>query len=325
MNFKKIFLVLLVALTVLPANSRLNLDGYDNVLIEGQRIEIRGKKGTLTSRSNPAQLFIENLDGTNRVSLNTTVNKKRGVVQATLNIDVDKDVKLRLVSQGGNVPADNPQSKPVAVLDEPGRVIVASETVTFNASDDSGIGSVPGPQGDQGVPGPQGTPGFVYGGERNLDPLPDYSERYMTKPTLNKAVKTMIFEEGMTLTAGEVVLGLANAITLVDSNKLTRDIVGLIKGTGEVGQHVTMIVNDFFFLGLQNRFCQLCRDRAPILNSITAPNFAVGLDVMPAGRTIEVSRYQLMPVFPGQVLEFVFDGTQWRMTSLPFIFLDIDE
>lgn len=119
--------------------------------------------------------------------------------------------------------------------------------------------------------------------------------------------------------AGEIDIDAANAVTIIDTNDDTEEVLGLIKGTGATGQRVTFIVDDFFFLALSNS--SFTRDRSPVEGSIVAPDFGGGkIPLFSSTRTIDVSRYQLMPVFPGMVLEFIYDGNQWRLINMPFYF-----
>jgi hypothetical protein len=72
-----------------------------------------------------------------------------------------------------------------------------------------------------------------------------------------------------------------------------------------------------FFLALSNG--NSSRVKTPVIGSIVAPDFFTGPRSL-FTRTIEVSRYQPMPVFPGMLLEFMFDGIQWRLINLPFYY-----
>ncbi len=84
-------------------------------------------------------------------------------------------------------------------------------------------------------------PGFIFDGDRNVDSLPDYDEGYNI--TDFNLLKTVVRDSLVTQEAGEI-----NAVTIVDSNTETEDVVGLIQGTGATGQRVSFIVNETLFL-----------------------------------------------------------------------------
>jgi hypothetical protein len=318
MKFTNLFLAFVFAATLIPAQTRV-IANVDSVQVEGNTFRARGKN--LTSSSNPAKAWVQNLDGTNKTNLPINVNRSGKAVFVTMPL-VEVDTKMNLFISGGNVPEADPQQYFIVVLNNPDLVETAENLPTVVGSEGSTVGGTTGPQGPQGDSGPRGLPGFIYDGTRDVDSLPDYSEGYGYFNDL-KAAKKALYLEGQTLTAGQIEIGEANAVTVIDSNTETDDILGLIQGSGATGQRVTFIVDNFFFVALSERFAPKRPRVAPVVNSIVAPNFFDGPFRFPqsaVGKTIDVDSYQLMPVFPGQVLEFIFDGTQWRLINLPFFF-----
>jgi hypothetical protein len=314
MNFKNFFLIMIFALAfIAPAQSRVVAD-VSSVHTEGDTFRARGVK--LTSKTNPAKAWVENLDGTNKSNLPITVNNKETAIQVTMPL-VESDTKMYLYISGGDVSESDPQKYFIIVINNPGLDTSTFENLpTVTGSTGSNVGGT-GPQGPQG---PAGLPGYIYGGDRDIDTLPDYDEGYDSYDALKK-IKAVVRESSINQTAGEINIGSANAVTIVDSNTATEEVLGLIAGTGSVGQKVTFIVDNFFFLALSDP--RYLRASSPVVGSIVAPDFfSVKRPLFDAPtRTIEVSRYQLIPIFPGMVLEFVFDGTQWRLMNLPTYYL----
>jgi hypothetical protein len=282
------------------------------VQVEGNSFRARGVK--LTSKNNPAKAWVANLDGTNPANIPVEVNSKGNAIRITMPL-VNEDTKMNLYVSGGNVPESDPQSYFIVVINNPELdTATFSNVPTVTGSAGSGVGSV-GPQGPQGGSGPRGLPGFIYDGDRDIDTLPDYDDGYYEVAQPSRVVRTS--KSGQE--AGEINIGSANAVNIVDSNNKTEDVLGLIRGTGATGQKVTFIIDDFFFLALSES--GFLSERGPVAGSIVAPDFFKGrYPLSTASRTIDVSRYQLMPVFPGMVLEFIYDGFQWRLINMPFYF-----
>ena len=328
MKIKNILCALVFAAMTMPANSRITAD-VSSVHVEGNTFRARGVK--LSNKNNPAKAWVENLDGTNKTFLSVSVNKKKNAIRVDVPL-VNTDTKMKFFSSGGDVPESNPQEYFLVVLDNPSlNVTTSTDLPTVTGGENSSVGGVVGPQGPigpQGARGEQGIPGFIYDGNRDIDSLPDYVENYQTTTaSLKRNVRPALPSQQ----AGEITIGTANAVSIVDSNTLTDDVLGLIVGDGSVGQKVTLIVDNFFFLALSNFLFMSNRERAPVPNSIVAPDFyfnsVVPKQVMGDANvadfnrnSISVSRYQLVPIFPGMVIELVFDGTQWRVTNLPFYF-----
>lgn len=313
MNFKKLFLISILAGTFLVAEARITAD-VSSVQVEGNTFRARGVK--LSSKKNPIKAWVTNLDGTNPANVPVTVNGKKNAVKITAPL-VNEDTKMNLYVSGGNVPESDPQSYFIVVINNPELdTATFSNVPTVTGSEGSTVGSV-GPQGPQGGTGPRGVAGFIYDGDRDIDTLPDYDDSYAMALGLVKSVVRTVPLSSQE--AGEINIDSANAVSIIDSNFETEDVIGLIKGTGATGQKVTFIVDDFFWLALSEG--SSLRKRAPVEGSIVAPDFFDGpRRIFDATRTIDVERYQLMPVYSGMVLEFIYDGNQWRLINMPFYF-----
>ena len=99
----------------MPAQLRITADVL-SVQVEGKIFRARGKN--LTSNSNPAKAWVENLDDTNPANVPIVVNAKETAVKITVPL-VNKDNKMNLFVSGGNVPESAPQQYFLVVINNP--------------------------------------------------------------------------------------------------------------------------------------------------------------------------------------------------------------
>lgn len=305
--------------TIVPVNAIITAD-ISTIHVENETFRARGRK--LSSEENPAKAVLRNVDGSFVKDLNIRVIRKGKAVEVELP-SVNIDTKFLLELSGGNVAENNPQQKIIVILDDPSSSAVVSADDIVTGSANSTVGGTIGPEGPQGPQGSRGDPGYVVGPDQDINTLPDF----ISEDTMSSSDPEFSFRAvriaSRNQEAGEIDIGSFNAFSIVDSDPETVDVIGLIKGTGSKGQRVSFIVDSFFILALSN---SLFRSAVtPEQGSIVAPDFFTGpiparKGPMVPTRVIELPRYQSVPVFPGMVLEFIYDGFQWRLINMPFYY-----